>query len=65
MELNLDCASCMVGKATLQPYPHRKDCAVRPLELVHMDLLSGWVISLDGYNHAIVITDDDAVGLWA
>jgi hypothetical protein len=36
VELNLDCASCMVGKATLQPYPQcgpqRKDSAVQPLE---------------------------------
>ncbi len=41
VESNLDCASCMVEKATLQPHPHRKDRATRPLERIHMDLLSG------------------------
>jgi hypothetical protein len=30
-ESNLHCASCMVGKATLQSYQHKKDQAFRPL----------------------------------
>jgi hypothetical protein len=66
MESNLDCASCMVGKATLQPYPHRKERASRPLERVHLDLLSGGVLvtSLEGHNHAIVITDDATMFRW-
>jgi hypothetical protein len=54
----------MVGKATLQLYPHRKDSATRPLEQAHVDLLSGWVTSLEGYNHAIVITNDVTMFLW-
>jgi hypothetical protein len=54
----VDCASCMVAKATLQPNPHRKDRAVLSLERVYMDLLSCGVTSLEGYDHTIVITDD-------
>ena len=64
VESTLDCASGMVGKATLQPYPHRKDRAVQQLERVHMDFLSGGVMSLEGYNHAIVITDDATIFWW-
>jgi hypothetical protein len=31
VESNLDCASCVVGKATLQSYQHKKDRVFRPL----------------------------------
>ncbi len=64
VESNLGCASCMVGKETLQQYPHRKDCATRPLERVHMDFFFGWVTSLEGYTHATVITDDANMFPW-
>ena len=55
---NLNCTACMLGKARLQPYPKTKEHAKRPLERVYMDIMSSSVTSIEGYNYALVITDD-------
>ena len=43
----------MIGKSTLENYPGSKEPDPRPMALVHMDLYSSSVTSIEGYNHAI------------
>jgi hypothetical protein len=47
----------MIGKSTLENYPGFKEPDSRPMALVHMDIYSSFVTSLEGYNHALIITD--------
>ena len=65
MEPHVDCPACMVGKAKLQPYPKTKDHAKRPLERVYVDLVSASVKSIEGYEYALIITDDATMYRWA
>lgn len=58
MNREMDCDSCMIGKAKLQPYQKSKEHAKRPLERVYMDIMSSNVTSIEGYNYALVVTDD-------
>ena len=64
MEPRVDCPACMVGKAKLQPYPKTKDHAKRPLERVYVDLVSASVKSIEGYEYALIITDDATMYRW-
>jgi hypothetical protein len=54
MNREMDCESCMIGKAKLQPYPKSKEHAKRPLERVYMDIMSLNVTSIEGYDYALV-----------
>ena len=54
----------MVGKAKLQPYPKTKDHAIRPLERVYIDTMSSLVISIEGHDYALIITDDASMFRW-
>ena len=65
MDQHLDCASCMVGKAKLQPYPKTKEHARRPLERVYIDIASSSVKSFEGYDYALIVTDDATMYRWA
>ncbi len=47
----------MIGKAKLEDFPKAKHQINKPLYHVHMDSFSSSVISIEGYNHAIVIVD--------
>ena len=64
MTREMDCDSCMIGKAKLQPYPKSKEHARRPLERVYMDIMSSNVTSIEGYDYALVITDDASMYRW-
>ena len=64
MDQHIDCPACMVGKAKLQPYPKSKDHAVRPLERVYIDMMSSAVTSIEGYDYALIITDDASMFRW-
>jgi hypothetical protein len=64
MTREMDCDSCMIGKAKLQPYPKSKEHARRPLERVYMDIMSSSVTSIEGYDYALVITDDASMYRW-
>ena len=55
---NLKCTACMLGKARLQPYPKTEIHAKRPLERIYIDIVSSSVTSIEGYDCALVITDD-------
>ena len=50
MDRDMDCDSCLIGKAKLQPYPKSKEHAKRPLERVYMDIMSSNVTSIEGYH---------------
>ena len=52
-----ECPSCMIGKSTLENYPGSKEPYPQPMALVHMDVYSLSVTSIDGYNNALIITD--------
>jgi hypothetical protein len=54
----------MMGKSHLQNNPTRKDRSNSPLERLHMDILSSSVTLLEGYNYALVITDDCSGYRW-
>jgi hypothetical protein len=45
------CPSCMIGKSTLEYYPGSKEPDSRPMALVHMDVYSSSVTSIEGYSH--------------
>jgi hypothetical protein len=64
LEPNVDCQSCIAENATLQPDPKRNDRATCPLERVHIDLLTGGVTSLEGYDYAMVVTNDTTMHQW-
>jgi hypothetical protein len=65
MEHDLNCTACMVGKAQLQPYPGSKEHAKRPLEGVYMDIMTSSITSIEGYDYALIITDDASMYRWA
>ena len=50
----------MIGKSTLENYPGSKEPDPRQMALVHMDLYSSSVTSIEEYNHALIITDSDS-----
>ena len=54
----------MVGKAKAQPLPKSKEHARRPLERVYMDIMSSSITSVEGYNVALIITDDASMFRW-
>ena len=58
------CLSCMIGKSTLENYPGSKEPDPRPMALVHMDVYSSSVTSIEGYNHALIITDSCSEHRW-
>ena len=64
MDHDMNCTACLIGKAKLQPYPKSKEHAKRPLERVYMDIMSSSVTSIEGYDHALVITDDASMYRW-
>ena len=48
----------MIRKSTSENYPGSKEPDPRrPMALVHMDAYSSSVTSIEGYNHAPIITD--------
>jgi len=64
MEHDMNCTACMVGKAKAQPCPKSKVHAKRPLERVYMDIMSSSITSVEGYNFALIITDDASMYRW-
>ena len=52
------CPSCMIGKSHLENKPRRKEQAENPLGRTNFDIFSSSVVSIEGYNFAVVITDD-------
>ena len=51
----------MIGKRTLENYSGSKEPDPRP---VHMDVYSSSVTSIEGYNHALIITDSCSEHCW-
>jgi hypothetical protein len=58
------CQSCMIGKGTLESYPERLEPASQTLERVSMDSYSSSITSIEGYNHAVIITDSYGEYRW-
>ena len=54
----------MIGKRHLENKPRRNERAANPLGRVIVDIFSSSVVSLEGYNFAVVITDDRTGYLW-
>ncbi|SGY63053.1 BQ5605_C007g04769 [Microbotryum silenes-dioicae] len=55
---DLKCESCLAGKATHKPFPNSESRAGKPLDLVHIDLLSfDGELSLANHRYALVIVD--------
>jgi hypothetical protein len=48
----------MIGKSHLENKPRRKEQAENPLGRTNFDIFSSSVVSIEGYNFAVVITDD-------
>ena len=57
-------SACMIGKCTLENYPGSKEPDPRPMALVHMDVYSSSGTSLEGYNHAVIVTDSRSEHRW-
>ena len=54
----------MIGNSTLENYPGSKEPDSRPMALVHMDVYSSSVTSIEGYDHALIITDSCSEHRW-
>ena len=54
------CPSCMIGKSTLENYQGIMQPASRLLVVVHMDIYSSLIPSIEGYNHFFILTDSYA-----
>jgi hypothetical protein len=65
IEHDLNDPACMIGKAQLQPYPGLKEHAKRPLERVYMDIMTSSITAIEGYEYALIITDDASMYQWA
>jgi hypothetical protein len=63
-EPHMKCASCMVGKSTLEDLPKLKDRAIEPLYQVNMDSFASSVTSIEGYNYAVVFADCNSGYRW-
>jgi hypothetical protein len=50
------CPACMIGKSTLENYWGLKEPATRPMAVVHMDIYSSSIPSIEGYNHSLILT---------
>jgi hypothetical protein len=59
-----ECPSCMIGKSTFKNYPGSKEPDHRPMTLVHIDVYSSSVTSIEGYHHALIITDSCSEHCW-
>jgi hypothetical protein len=57
MEHDTNGTACMIGKAPFQPYPKSKEHA---LERVYMDIMTSSFTSLERYDYALIITDDES-----
>ncbi|SGY26745.1 BQ5605_C018g08769 [Microbotryum silenes-dioicae] len=59
------CKSCLAGKATHNPFPNSELRAGKPLDLIHIDLLSfDGELSLANHRYALVIVDDCTRYMW-
>ena len=61
------CQSCMSmhdRKEHIRNYPGSKEPDPRSMALVHMDVYSSSVTSIEGYNHALIITDSCCEHHW-
>ena len=54
----------MIWKSTLEKYPGSKEPDPLPMALVHMDDYSSSVTLIEGYNHALIITDSSSKYRW-
>jgi hypothetical protein len=52
------CPACMMGKSHLNNKPGGKEQSEKPLAKVYMDIFSSSVISIEGHNYSLIITDD-------
>ncbi len=59
-----ECPSCMIGKSTFKNCTGSKEKDHRPMALVHIDVYSSQVTSIEGYNHALIITDSCSEHCW-
>jgi hypothetical protein len=57
-EAHVKCPLCMLVKATLEDYPGARVRKVPPLYQIHMDSFSSSIKSIEGYNHAVVLVDN-------
>ena len=51
------CPSGMIRKSTFENYPWPEEPDSRPMALVHMDVHSSSVTSIEGYDHGLIITN--------
>ena len=63
-EAHAKCPSCMLGKATLEDYPSARIRKVPPLYQINMDSFSSSIKSIEGYNHAVVLVDNQSGYRW-
>ncbi len=56
-EKHTKCASCMIGKSTLEDFHGETIRADRPLKQVNIDSFSSSLVSIEGYLHAVVLVD--------
>ncbi len=54
----------MLGKATLEDYPGARVRKVPPLYQINMDSFSSLIKSIEGYNHAVVLVDNQTGYRW-
>jgi hypothetical protein len=65
-EAHVKCPSCMLGKATLEhsSYLGARVRKVPPLYQINMDSFSSSIKSIEGYNHAVVLVDNQTGYRW-
>ncbi|SGY12315.1 BQ5605_C011g06463 [Microbotryum silenes-dioicae] len=62
---DLKCKLCLASKATHKPFPNSESRAGKPLDLVHIDLLSfDGELSLANHRYALVVVDDCTRYMW-
>ncbi len=54
----------MLGKATLEDYPGARVRKVPPLYQINMNSFSSSIKSIEGYNHAVVLVDNQTGYQW-
>jgi hypothetical protein len=59
------CHACQLGKHTRLPFASSTHRAVKPFDLVHLDLWRSPIVSVSGYKYYLVILDDCTHYLWA
>lgn len=64
MNKDVVCTSCQLGKSKRQPFTPSQRVSMQPLQLIHTDVWTSPVSSINGYKYYIVFIDDFSRYSW-